>query len=183
MAYNFTSFKNRLADVADWLAKEYLSVRTGRATPLLLDNVMIDSYGSKQPIKHVAAINTEDARTIRVIPWDKGQMKAIEQAISDANLGVSTSPDSAGIRVIFPMLTEERRKQLMKVVSDKMEEARISLRQEREKVWSEIQAQEKDGQLSEDEKFRAKDELQKIVDEGNIKLEELADRKEKEIMS
>ena len=183
MAYNFTSFKNRIGDIADWLAKEYLSVRTGRATPLLLDGVMIDSYGSKQPVKHVAAINTEDARTIRVVPWDKGQMKAIETAISSANLGVSVSPDSSGIRVIFPELTEERRKQLTKVVKDKLEDARISLRKEREEVWNDIQKEEKEGRMSEDDKFRGKDELQKLVDEGNTKFQDLADRKEKEIMS
>lgn len=182
MAYNFTSFKNRLTDIADWLSKEYLAVRTGRATPLLLDSVLVDTYGSRQPVKHIAAINIEDARTIRVTPWDKGQLKAIETAITAANLGVSLSPDSAGIRVIFPELTTERRTQLVKVVKDKLEEARISLRQEREEVWAKIQQEEKAGTLSEDDKFRAKDELQKLVDDGNAKFQELVDKKEKEIM-
>lgn len=181
--YNFSSFKIKLGEVEDWLGREYLGIRTGKATPAVLDSVMVDSYGSKTPLKHVAAIGIEDARTVRVTPWDKSQLSAIQTAIDMANLGLSVSPDSTGLRVIFPALTEERRKMLIKLLGEKLEDARISVRKEREKVWTEIQAEEKAGKLSEDEKFKAKDELQKMIDEANKKLEALASKKEIEIMN
>ncbi|MFA6253646.1 MAG: ribosome recycling factor [Candidatus Paceibacterota bacterium] len=183
MAYNFSSFKTKLGEVEEWLGREYLGIRTGKAAPAVLDGVMVDAYGSKTPLKHVAAIGIEDARTVRVTPWDKGQLSAIQTAIETSNLGLSVAPDSTGLRVIFPALTEERRKMLIKLMGEKLEDARISVRKEREKVWGEIQAEEKAGKLSEDEKFKGKDELQKLIDEANKKLEDLASKKETEIMS
>jgi len=181
--YNFSAFKTKLGEVEEWLGREYLGVRTGKASPAVLDSVMVDSYGSKTPLKHVAAIGIEDAKTIKVTPWDKSQLGEIQKAIEAANLGLSVSPDSAGLRVIFPSLTEDRRKMLVKLTGEKLEEARISVRKEREKVWNEIQTDEKGGKLSEDDKFKAKDELQKLIDEANKKLEELSKKKEIEIMS
>ena len=158
-------------------------IRTGRATPTLLDGVQVEAYGARMPISQVASLSTEDARTLRITPWDASQTKEIERAITLANLGVSSAVDDKGLRVFFPELTSERREQLLKISKQKLEEARVALRGERDKVWSDIQAKEKDGKLSEDEKFRAKDEMQKLIDEGNKKLEELAERKEKEISS
>lgn len=181
--YNFTSFKTKLTEVEEWLGREYLGVRTGKATPAVLDSVMVDSYGAKTPLKHVAAISIEDARTVRITPWDRSQIGAIQSAIEAANIGLSISPDSAGLRAIFPVLTEERRKMLIKLTGEKLEDARISVRKEREKVWEDIQEQEKAGTMSEDDKYKGKEELQKLVDEANNKLEELAKKKEIEIMS
>jgi ribosome recycling factor len=181
--YNFSTFKTKLTEVEDWLGREYLSIRTGKATPAVLDSVMVESYGSKTPLKHVAAIGIEDARTVRITPWDKSQLGAIQSAIEAANIGLSVSPDSSGLRAIFPMLTEERRKMLIKLTGDKLEDARISVRKEREKVWEEIQEQEKAGEMSEDDKYKAKDDLQKMIDEANGKLEALSKRKETEIMN
>ncbi|HYC83384.1 MAG TPA: ribosome recycling factor [Candidatus Paceibacterota bacterium] len=182
MAYNFSPFKQRVAEIGEWLVKEFSVVRTGKASPAILDNVMVESYGSRTPLKHVAAISIQDAKTLYIAPWDKSQLRGIETAIAAANLGVSTSPDSGGVRVIFPDLTAERRGLLGKVIREKLEEARVSLRKEREKVWNDIQAEEKAGKLSEDEKFRAKDDLQKAVDEGNNRLDGLAAKKEEEIL-
>ncbi|OJI09120.1 MAG: ribosome recycling factor [Candidatus Vogelbacteria bacterium CG10_big_fil_rev_8_21_14_0_10_49_38] len=181
--YNFSEFKKKLIEVEGWLAREYLGIRTGKATPQILDGVNIDAYGVKTPLKQVAAVSLEDGKTIRVTPWDRGQLATIQMGIEAANLGLSVAPDSVGLRVIFPALTEERRKMFIKLAGEKLEDARISVRQEREKVWTEIQTEEKAGRLSEDEKFKAKDELQKIVDEANKKLNALADKKEKEIMN
>jgi len=181
--YNFSQLKTRLGEVEEWLKKELSSVHTGRATPALLDNVVIDSYGTKTAIPHVAAVSVEDARTIRVAPWDKGQIKDIEKAISGANLGVSASSDDAGVRVFFPELTSERRTTLIKVVKEKLEEARISMRKEREEAWSDIQDKERASDMSEDDKFRAKDDLQKIIDEANKNLEAIAEKKERELLS
>lgn len=181
--YNFSPFKERLKEIEEWLGREYLGIRTGKASPAVLDGVMVDSYGAKTPLKHVSAISIEDAVTIRLTPWDKGQLGNIQKGIEAANLGLSVVPDASGLRIIFPSLTEERRHLLVKLTNEKLEEARISVRKEREKVWENIQTEEKAGNLSEDEKFRAKDELQKLIDETNQNLESLTKKKETEIMS
>jgi len=183
MSYDFGNFKKKIEEIEDWLTSEFSSIRTGRATPLILDRITVDSYGTRTPIKHLATISIDDPRTLRVSPWDQGQLKAIESAISASNLGVSTSPDSTSIRVIFPELSTERRTALIKLANDKLEEAKISVRREREKVWDDIQAQEKLGQISEDEKFRLKNDLQKIVDVANLSLDTTTSRKEDEIKS
>ena len=182
MNYDFGVFKNEIEHVSEWLTKEFSSIRTGQETPSLLDTISIDSYGTRTPIAHVAGITTEDARTLRVSPWDKGQIKDVEKAIAVANLGVSVSVDDSGLRISFPELTSERREMLKKLKGDKLEQAKVSLRKEREKVWNDIQDKAKDGEISEDDKFRLKDELQKIVDDAGNELEEKGQRKEKEIM-
>ncbi len=135
------------------------------------------------PIRQVASITIEDQRTLRVAPWDKSQVKEIEQAIAQANLGVSTSPDAAGLRVIFPSLTEESRGKLIRLAEQKLEQARVSLRRVRDKTWQEIQEQERAGSLSEDDKFRLKGELQKRIDEANRQLETLTAKKRSELES
>lgn len=172
-----------MAEVESWLSKELSGIRTGRASLAVLDNVTVEVYGSKQSIKAVASISLEDAKTIRVMPWDKSQLKGIESALSAANLGLSAVPDGEGIRVVFPDLTTERRELLVKMVKEKLEEARVSLRQEREKTWNEIVNLEKAGKLPEDDKFRGKDDLQKIMDDFNSRLESLAAKKEAELMN
>jgi ribosome recycling factor len=181
MAYDFSVFKQELEDVREWLAKEFSSIRTGRATPTLLDSVFVDSYGTKTPIAHVASVTTESARSLRITPWDKGQIKAIEKAIAAANLGVSASVDDTGLRVAFPELTSERRDILKKLLREKLEHAKVSMRQAREKVWNDIQKKEEEGELSEDEKFRLKDQLQKMVDEAGKTYDEMGEKKEVEI--
>jgi len=182
MAYDFNKFKSRVAEVEGWLRDEYRGLRTGRATPALLDSVMVDSYGSKMPIKQIAAISVEEPKVLRVSPWDHTQIGAIETAIQNANLGVSTAPDSTSLRVIFPDLTAETRQRIIKLAKDKMEEARVSLKRERETVWQDVQTKEKDGKISEDEKFRCKNELQKLIDEAHKKFDELFKQKEVEIL-
>ncbi|MBP9855777.1 MAG: ribosome recycling factor [Candidatus Pacebacteria bacterium] len=177
MAYDFSIFKKRVLEINDWLLREYSSIRTGRATPLILDNVVVDSYGSKVPVKHVAAINIEDPRTLRITPWDKSQTRALETGIMNANLGLSVIADGEGLRLVFPELTGERREQFVKLVKEKMEEARVSLRKEREKVLSDLNS------LSDDEKFKAREELQKLVDKGNADFLTIAEKKEVELRS
>lgn len=183
MAYNFSSFKEGVKAKEVWLSSEFASLRTGRVSPAILDTVSVESYGSRMPIAHVAAISIEDAKTLRIAPWDASQVPAIEKAIQAANLGVSVVPDKTGIRVSFPDLTEERRKSLIKVVRTKLEDARVAVRQERDKTINDIQAKEKAKEITEDERFRLKDELQKLVDAANNNLDAMADKKEKEIMS
>ena len=181
MVYDFSIFKKRITEVEGWLTKELSMIRTGRAAPAILDSVRIESYGAHMPISHVAGIIVEDAKTIRITPWDKEHIKAIEKAIGSHGLGVSVSTDDQGIRVIFPELTSERRAALMKVVHGKHEEARVSARKARDEAWDDIQKKEREGKIPEDDKFRFKDEMQKTVDGANKKFDEMVERKGREI--
>jgi len=181
MAYNFSSFKVKEKEIEEWFAKELASIRTGRATPAILDSVTVEQYGSRMQISHVAAIALGDSRSLVISPWDKSTLKLIESAIAAANLGVSTSSDGANIRVVFPELSTERRGMLGKVLKEKLEEARIRLRKLRDEVKSDISAKEKAKEISEDDKFRDTEALQKHVDEANAKLEAMGEKKEKEI--
>lgn len=183
MAYNFTKFKKDCKKVEEWLSREYMQLHTGRAAPSFLDGISVEVYGDYQPIKNIASVNIEDPKTLRVSPWDKGQVKDIERAITAANLGLSLATDEKGLRVIFPMLTAETRTQLVKVVKQKLEDARVSVRKEREAVQKDIEEQQKSGALTEDDKFRAKEDLQKCVDEANSALEVLFTKKEQEVMN
>ncbi|MEX0935195.1 MAG: ribosome recycling factor [Candidatus Paceibacterota bacterium] len=181
MTYDFSEFKKQINETRDWLANEFSSIRTGQASVGFLDGIKIDSYGTTTPLSQVASLSTEDARTIRISPWDTSQISDIEKAIVDAGLGVSVSTDEKGLRVNFPQLTEETRGEILKVAKGKYEEARVALRTARDEVWSDIQEKEREGDISEDDKFRLKEEMQKIVDEGNKTLDILFEKKEKEI--
>lgn len=179
--YDFKVVDGKLADAKEWLAKEYRGLRTGRATPAILDAVMVSAYGSMMPLKQVGNVSVEDARTLRVSAYDAGLIKDIEKAISGANLGVGTSSDGASVRVSFPELTSERREQLVKFAKQKLEEARTTVRIARDESWKEIQTREKEGTLTEDDKFFLKDELQKRIDKANEDLEKSFEAKEKEM--
>lgn len=177
MSYNTQNFKIELKKVEEWLSKEYASVHTGRATPMVLDNVMVESYGQRMSIKNVAGITIEDSKTLRIAPWDKSQIKGIESAIAECNLGLSIVSDSDGVRVIFPMLTTENRMKLAKILKDKLEDARISVRKERQIEMDKLD------DLPEDEKKRAKEDIQKCVDESNRNLEAIFEKKEIDVMN
>lgn len=183
MAYDFSALKQKIKDTNEWLLNEYRTVRTGRATPALLDSLQVESYGTRVPINQVANISIEDARTLRITPWDSSQIKDIEKALTDSNLGVSASSDEKGVRASFSEITAENRATLLKVIKEKLEHARISLRGERDEIWNDIQKQERDKTISDDDKFRYKDEMQKLIDEGGNKLEVITIRKEKEILN
>ena len=181
MAYQFNSFKEKLAGVSEWLAKELSAVTTGRASIALLDGIRAESYGSMMPINQLANMSVEDARTIRIVPWAADTLSSIDRALREANLGFSVSGDDKGIRVVFPELTGETREKYAKVVGKKLEEARISVRALREEVWTDIQKQEKDGGMSEDDKFKAKENMEAMVKDANEKLEATAKKKEEDI--
>ena len=181
MAYDFSPLNKKIDEIKDWLANEFLHVRTGRATPSILDSVRVSSYGSLSPIQHVAGVTVEDAKTILVTPWDKEHIRAIEAAVINAGLGLSVSTTDRGVRVIFPELTAERRTALQKVVKAKHEEARVSLRKARDESWEEIQAKEKSGEIGEDDKFRLKEEMQKLIDTANATFDDMVGKKEKDL--
>jgi len=179
MSFSYTHLDAGLEEVSGWLSREYSRVHTGRASPMLLDGVMVEAYGSFQPIKNVGSVGVEDARTLRISLWDKSVIKDVEKAIIAANLGLTVSADGEGMRVIFPMLTTENRQRLVKVLKDKMEDARISVRKEREAALTAL----KTAELPEDDQRRAKEEIQKRVDATNAKLESIFSTKETEILS
>lgn len=177
MAYDFSQFKHSSEATLEWLKKEYTSLRTGRATPSILDSISVDAYGSKMQINQVASVSVSDPKSMLVTPWDKGLSAEIDRAIREANLGLAVSTDSSGVRVAFPELTTDRRALLIKTAKEKLEEARIRVRNDRQKILNDIDGKD----LGEDEEKRLKGELQKLIDDINKKLEELLERKSKEI--
>ena len=179
MAYSFSDFSTKGKEVVEWLKREYTGISTGRATPAILDLVNVESYGSRTAIPHVASVTIEDPRTLRVAPWDKTQLKVIETALRDADLGLSVSVDDMGLRIFFPQLTTERRAQLVKVLKDRLEDARVKVRMLRQETQKDIEA----ASLPEDDAKRAADELQKKVEEYNRHLEDVFTKKEGEVMN
>jgi ribosome recycling factor len=179
--YDFKAFAIKADAAREWLSKEYRGLRTGRAAPAILDGVQVEAYGSMVPLKQVASVGVEDARTLRVTPFDTSVLKDIERAIVAASLGVGTATDSSSVRVTFPELTGERRQEFVKLAKGKLEEARTTVRVARDEAWKEIQSREKEGTLTEDDKFSLKEDLQKRVDKINGELEALFERKEVEM--
>ena len=180
-AFDFSTLDSAIKETEDWLVRELSSVRTGRATPAILDTVKPEAYGSRTPVNQLAAVTIEDARTLRIVPWDKSLAKNIERAIQDADLGVGLATDDQGLRVTFPELTAERRTMLLKVAGEKLEQARVTLRGHRGDTLKALDAAEKEGGMSKDELSRFKDEVQKKIDKGNEALEALGKKKETEI--
>jgi ribosome recycling factor len=183
MAYDFNPFKKNLNITEDWLKKEFQQLRTGQASPAILDGVRVDSYGTLLSLKEVASVMIEGARSLRITPWDSSLSKEIEKAITASNLGLSISVDDQGVRVTFPELTSDRRTQIAKLAKDKLEDAKKQVRHSRDTVIKDLQAKEKDGGYGKDEIFRLQKEAQKIVDDFNKKLEDLYEKKEKDILS
>jgi ribosome recycling factor len=181
MAYDFKKLDGEMQKAQNWLSLEYKGLRTGRATPAILDGVKVSAYGSMMPINQVATIRVDDARSLFIQAFDQSVIKDIERGVSNAGLGLGISADSTGVRVTFPDLTTERRSELIKVAKGKLEEARASVRVARDECWKDIQEQEKEGTMSEDDKFRSKEEMQKKVDVANASLEKAFETKEKEM--
>ncbi len=165
--------------VFDFLKKEFASLQTGRASAALVEDIHVESYGQRMPLKHVANISLPGPQEIMIDPWDKSQLSAIEKAIRDnADLKLNPVNTGAAIRLNIPPLTEERRKDIVKVVHQKAENARVSIRQIRHTAHDAL----KNDELSEDELKRHEKELQNHVDDANGKIEELTKHKEAEVM-
>jgi ribosome recycling factor len=183
MAYDFKKLKEELKNAEEWLKKEYMSLRTGIATPAVLDAVHVEAYGSRMPMNQLATVSIEDARVLRITPYDKSLSKDIEKAIIASNLGLSVNVDDKGMRIFFPELTGERRTMLVKTAKEKLENAKKNVRAAREETMKHIEAQEKEGGMSEDDKLRYRKEAQKFIDDANANLESSLEKKEKEINS
>lgn len=167
----------------DFFKNEISTLAVGRATPMLVENVMVNYYGSLTPLKQIAAISIPDPRNILIKPWEKNQLKEIEKGINIAQLGFNPINDGETVRITIPQPTEERRKELVKRLRGILEKSKIAVRNIREEAIKEIRKKEKEGGVSEDEKFRRQEEIQEIVGEFNKKLEEETGKKEKEIMT
>ena len=176
-------FKQKLEKIIERLKHEVTSLRTGRASPALVEDLEVDYYGTKTPLKALASISNRDSRELLIQPWDKGAVQPIERAIQTSSLSLNPIAEREGIRLIIPSLTEERRRELVKLLGHYVEDARIHVRKEREDILREIDRGLKEKEISEDEKFRKKSEIQKMVDEINKKIEEIEEAKEKEIMT
>ncbi|MEA2105270.1 MAG: ribosome recycling factor [Bacteroidota bacterium] len=174
--------KEKMGKAIDHLENELATLRAGKASPRMLDTVVIEYYGSPTPLTQVANIGTPDAKTIAIQPWEKNMVEPIERAILNANLGFTPMNNGEMIRINIPALTEERRKSLVKHVNNEAESARVSLRTARRDANEEIKKLGKDG-LSEDEAKKAEDEIQKITDTYSEKVEKVVKAKEEEIMT
>jgi ribosome recycling factor len=164
-----------------FLDKELAKIRTGRATPSLVEDVIVDCFGQKFPLKQLAAISTPEPKQILIQPWDKSYVEGIVSALGKTGVGANPVVDREYIRINLPPLNEEYRKDLQRLIADKQEDARKTVRHWREEAWSDIQQKTKTGEIREDDKFRAKDELQKAIDEFNEKIDNLGDRKKAEV--
>lgn len=173
--------KPELDKVIVFLERELLKIRTGRATPSLVEDIEVDCFGQKFPLKQLAAISAPEFRQLLIQPWDKSYLEPIEKAISKSSMGASPVVDKDLIRLFLPPMSEDYRKGLLRILSEKQEDAKKTIRRWREQAWSEIQDGFRKGEIREDDKFKAKDELQDLMDEYNQKIEEIRKRKEKEI--
>lgn len=161
---------------------EFAGVRTGRASPALVEKLRVDYYGSDVPLQQLAGINVPEAKLLVITPYDKGSMKAIEKAIQNSDLGINPSNDGQVIRLAFPPLTEERRKDMVKVVKHKAEEARVAVRNVRRAARHDLEALEKDGDISSDELERAEKEMEKITHEYVAEIDRMLVHKEQELL-
>jgi len=180
---NLDDIKRRMDGAVDMLNKEFSGLRTGRASTSMLDNVMVDAYGSKMPMNQVGSVSVPEARLLTVQVWDAGLVKAVEKAIRDADLGLNPQPDGNLIRIPVPELNEERRNELTKVASKYAEQARIAVRNVRRDGMDELKQLEKSGDITEDDQKRYADDIQKLTDAHVNKIDETLSQKEQEIMT
>ena len=173
--------KEKFNKVIEFLKHDISGLRTGRATPALVEDIVVEAYGVKQPLKAVASIFVQDAKTLAISPWDRTIISAVESGLRNSNLGINPVNDGKLIRLPLPELNQERRQELIKVLHQKLESSRVSVRKIREEVRTEIEEMEKEKLISEDEKFKQLDELEKIVKDFNEKIKEVGEEKETEI--
>jgi ribosome recycling factor len=174
--------KRRMDRSIEATHQEFNSIRTGRASPGLLDRISIDYYGTQTPLKTLASIGAPEPRLLTVQPFDPGSMKSIERAIQESDLGLTPSNDGKVIRLPIPALTEERRKELVKVVRHLAEEGRVAIRNVRRDVMHDLKELVRDGEVGDDEERRAEDRVQKMTDDHVHSIDELLKKKEAEIM-
>jgi len=170
--------REKMEKTVNVFTEEIKKIQTGRVSTVLVEDILVDYYGSKAPIKQVAAISIPEPRQILISPWNKDDLVSIRKAVEESDLGASPQNDGEAVRIIFPPLTQERREELKKIVSKEKEKCRITIKQIREDASTGIKSL---GSISEDDKFKAKEKLQEIVEEFNKKVDEITEKKEEEI--
>ena len=165
------------------LQAELSSIRTGRANPALVEGLLVECYGAKTPLKNLASITVPEARSLLIQPWDKSILRDVEKAFETSNLGVQPTNDGNNIRVTLPQLSEERRQEMVRLVRQHAEAARVTARGAREEIWKEVIRLEREGALTEDQKYAAQNRLKEVVEEYNTKIKTIADKKEEEVMT
>ena len=179
---DFAKEEKELKSILNFFTEDLKQVRTGKASSSLVENILVDSYGTPTPLQHVAAISTPDARSIIVKPWDKSTLPDIESAIRKESLGLGMIAESEQVRLTIPPLTEDRRKEFVKVIGKKMEEAKITVRKKRDDIRKTILDEERAKLISEDKKFSQNEKMEKVIEEAIKQIEALAEKKEKEVM-
>ena len=174
--------KQRMDGALDALRREFAAVRTGKASPALLDTVRVEAYGSKVPLNQVGTVSAPEPRLLTIQPWDRSLMKAIERALQESDLGLNPSNDGQVIRIPIPALTEERRREYVRLLHKLAEEGRVNVRQARKDANDEIKHQQKDHGMSEDDIRREQEKVQKLTDQYIAKIEELLKHKEAEVL-
>jgi ribosome recycling factor len=180
---NLNEMYEKMEKSFDALANDLATIRAGRANPKILDKVSVDYYGSPTPLSQVAAISVPEARLIMIKPWDKSILKEIEKAINVADVGINPTNDGTCVRLVFPELNEDRRKELTKDVKKRGEDAKVSIRNIRRDCIEIVKKMEKDGEATEDDKKQLDDEIQKKVDKFIEKIDKAVEDKSKEIMT
>ena len=183
MSVELKEYKEKMGKSIDSLASEYTSIRAGRANPHILDKITVDYYGQPTNLQSVANISVSEARTLVIQPWEASLIKEIEKAIMVSDIGITPNNDGKVIRLSFPELTEERRKELVKDVRKKGEGAKVAIRNIRRDANDMIKKQQKANEISEDEQKDAEDEIQKMTDEFVAKIDTMVEDKSKEIMT
>lgn len=178
---NVNDFKGDFTQAIEFLKTDVSQLRTGRATAAMLDSITVEAYGSYQPLKATGTINVADAKTITIEPWDKGMLQAIEKGVRDSGLGINPVNDGKLIRLTLPELTSERRVELLKILNQKLEAGRISVRKVREEAREMILSEEKEKNITEDQKFKLFEDLEKMVKDFNDQIKKVGDQKEEEI--
>jgi ribosome recycling factor len=174
--------RSQMEKALEALRREFAGVRTGKASPALLDTVRVDAYGTPMPLNQVATVSAPEPRLLVVQAWDRNMMGPVEKAIRDSDLGLNPSNDGKVIRVPIPALTEERRKEYVRLLHKMAEEGRVAVRHARKEANDDIKAKQKSGELSEDDARRQQDEVQKLTDTYIGKVEEILKHKEAEVM-
>ncbi len=178
---NIADFKKDFEDVVEFFKTDITALRTGRASTAIVENIMVEAYGTHQQLKGTASITVADAKTLNIEPWDKGLLAAVEKGIRDSGLGINPVNDGRLIRLSLPELTSDRRAELVKVLNQKIEQAKISVRKVREDVRGMIASEEKEKNITEDDKYSLQEELDKTVKEYNEKIDVIGAAKEKDI--
>lgn len=183
MSAQTKTYEEKMQKSINNLQSEFVTIRAGRANPHVLDKVMVEAYGAEMPINQLANISTPEARIVQITPFDISTLKAMEKAINSSDLGLNPSNDGKVIRLVFPELTEERRKSLTKDVKKKGEDTKVSVRNVRRDAMDTFKKQQKASEITEDELKHLEDEIQKITDKAIAQIDKLVDEKSKDIMS